>query len=287
MNRVPVLAAALWLLAAPAALAQAEYRPNPEGRGGRILRTLLAEQVENALLGRPALSAIPGQAPPELASSATELAGRFAENEVAANRALRDKRVLLSGPIQVVRLDQATGRAVLPFAVAPRLLPVQARMTGSEEDFAASLRPGQSVRLLCTGQGLQAAVIVLEGCRDAERRFTEATEAAWQDVARWLRTGAEMTAIGPSERTSAARWRSALFLMIWRGDSLPERASCLLRAPDGRGCGAQMFGPVRPRDAARLRAEYEAAHHANAARLALEMEPIPYFPALARERPRE
>lgn len=222
---VGVLAAA-GLTSGPG-LAQSSLIIEPDTRPGRFIRTLVRDEVEGFLTGKQTLLAFPGSPRVGVIVTANELTTRFRENELAADRSIRDTLIIVTGSVTSVRMDTVTRRPVTQLAtgIPQMLLPIQARMARDSEDAAALFRAGQRVRLICTGEGKGLLGIELKECRDADAFLRDLQEKADREISEWMRNGTPPTSIGMHEGGSEP-WQRVLFIYYVNASKLPPAHAC-------------------------------------------------------------
>jgi hypothetical protein len=152
------------------------------------MRALFLDEAEGFVTGKDTILAFPSMPRTELVITAAELGRRFRENEVAADLALKDKQVLITGNVTSVRMDAVTRRPVTQLN-SGSILAVQARMAGGTEESVAKYRTGQQVRLLCTGGGKELVSISLRECRDFEAVREPFVANANAEFEAWTRDG--------------------------------------------------------------------------------------------------
>lgn len=102
---------------------------------------------------------------PESAMSVTieELQEAYAQNTVAADAQFKGRNLALTSAVQNINTDIAGG-AYLVLGRPDQILAPQASIADSDRGQAASLRPGNVVRLLCVGAGDLAKTPMLSDC---------------------------------------------------------------------------------------------------------------------------
>lgn len=109
-------------------------------------------------------------------TNARQAARMYAQNEVAADKELYRKNVLLSGTIASIN----SGFGNTPYLVleSASVLQVQAHLVSGTVDRAATLKKGQTLKLLCQGAGALAGSPVFRNCQFAD----EAAKQKWNEV---------------------------------------------------------------------------------------------------------
>lgn len=102
----------------------------------------------------PALPPATGQSLPTVPTvfvDADQLGAAYEENEVAADRTYRDKRLRISGRVQTIGKDVVgTPYVTLGSGSVPK---VQAMFSTADEPRLAALKTGEPITVECTGEG--------------------------------------------------------------------------------------------------------------------------------------
>ena len=89
----------------------------------------------------------------------------YQANEVAADDKYKGKRLLVSGSVAGIDKSGLTGESViLKLATANQFMPISAEMQDEEKSKAAKLSKGDSVKLLCSGNGMTLGFLHLGDC---------------------------------------------------------------------------------------------------------------------------
>jgi hypothetical protein len=129
-----------------------------------LIITACAVVVRYTGLDKPPASskAAPAAAEPALAVSTVVLGDAYAENEIAADRIYRNKRLDITGRIENISEILGTVRVDLE---APQNISVSCRFDDSQRDSVASLKTGQSVTLEGMNDGLTGKYFIeIDNC---------------------------------------------------------------------------------------------------------------------------
>lgn len=135
-------------------------------------------------------------------TTAPAAARLYGENEVAGDKRLYRKNVLLSGTIAAI--NSGLGNAPYVVFAAPSALQVHAHLVKRSTDRASTLRKGQRLTLFCQGAGALAGSPVFRSCLfvddAAEEKWSELTKQiqAYYNGARVQRTVVQHLAIAVS-----------------------------------------------------------------------------------------
>lgn len=113
-------------------------------------------------------------------TSAQEAARKYAENEVAADKQLYGKNVLLSGTVAAI--NSGIGNSPYVVFAARTAFRVQAHLVTTATDRAASLKKGQKLTLFCQGAGAIAGSPMFRRCLFAD----DAAKEKWSEFARQI-----------------------------------------------------------------------------------------------------
>jgi len=165
---LPVIAIGLCTLSVPA-VAQHGLSPKEsvvlEALGSQERQVFAADGI--SILGR-FLNVVHTTAP--------EAARTYSENEVAGDKRLYRKNVLLSGTIAAI--NSGIGNSPYLVFVAPSALQVQAHLVSESIDRAATLKKGQRLTLFCQGAGALAGSPVFRDCLFAD----DAANEKWSEL---------------------------------------------------------------------------------------------------------
>lgn len=151
-----------------------------------------------------------------------DVARAYEANEVAADRAYFDKKLLVSGKVSSIRSGLGN-KPYIVLASKNQFIEPQAHFKDSDGARAAELKKGQSLVLVCQGGGAVVGTAMFKNCRFANEVAEEESENFLAEAQRFLRTG------------EASKEVAALVLYTLAGTRLmPHDSSC---AKDGdRGC---------------------------------------------------
>lgn len=126
----------------------------------------------------------------------TTVYSKYAANEVSADNEFKGKLVSVRGTTVGVKKD-FLGGAYVDFSLVGT-----ARVNDSNLDQISSIRPGQSVVLLCEGSGVILSVPQFRNCEVGDQgRKRKDREAIMAEVSRWMLGGPKPSLIdGPSDK---------------------------------------------------------------------------------------
>lgn len=108
--------------------------------------------------------AIADRAPPMFSTTAREISSAYHENTVSADNKFKNKRFEVSGTLSDINTD-LTDRAVLVLKGGiNEFMEPQAELADGEKPFAANLKKGAEVVLVCTGNGDIAKSPLMNNC---------------------------------------------------------------------------------------------------------------------------
>lgn len=119
----------------------------------------------SAKTGEAAASAEPVKEEPPMAATAQELLTAYKDNEVAADQKFKGKKLAISAKVDAIQ----SGMGDAPFLVLKaggeyEFNKPQAHMESSESNKVAALKKGQSVNLVCIGNGEIGGTAMLDDC---------------------------------------------------------------------------------------------------------------------------
>ena len=102
-------------------------------------------------------------AEPPIETTANELLKAYKENEISANQKYKDKSIRISATIAAIQADIGD-KPLLSLKANDSFSQPQAFLADSAIEKAASLKKGQKVVLLCTGNSEVAGIPMLKDC---------------------------------------------------------------------------------------------------------------------------
>lgn len=105
------------------------------------------------------------EAAPPLEVTSEEILNAYKTNEIAANKKFKDQNVLVTGKIESIEADFSDD-PVIVFKTADQyeFLKPRASLTKQEQDKAAELSKGQSIKLLCSRISEVAGMPTMSEC---------------------------------------------------------------------------------------------------------------------------
>lgn len=127
-----------------------------------VFKTLLNDEAKNFASGSDSLI---GARLGTVTVSSASLAKAYKANEVAADKTYKGKQLLVSGKIE--RIHSGIGGSPY-FVLGPGMDAPQAAIRKDAVDYAAVAQRGQSVRLVCVGNGATLGTAMLKECAPAD-----------------------------------------------------------------------------------------------------------------------
>lgn len=109
----------------------------------------------------------PAQALSYVHVSAVQYAAAYHQNEVGADRSYKGKKVFITGRVRSINKDIG-GTANLELGGGGSFDVVVASLNALADDWAAGLKRGDSVTLLCVGSGQLLNAIMLSDCMNTD-----------------------------------------------------------------------------------------------------------------------
>ena len=124
-----------------------------------------APQTSNAASAAPAAAPAPTAAT-AVSVTAAELTKAYKDNEIAANDKFKDKTLLVSGKLESIEAGITDKpELVLSTNIDYGMNNPRATLADSDVDKAKSLKKGQSIKMLCTGDSEVAGTPMLKDCK--------------------------------------------------------------------------------------------------------------------------
>lgn len=183
-----------------------------------VLRKLFVDDFRGYTEGSDTIFGRGADASEYVIVNADGLQDQYERNEVAGDKKFRGKRLILSG--KVASIDRSIGESYFVSlkvgtnqSVRPR-----AMMADGHTDYLAELEKGQTIRLVCKGDGLLMGSAIASGCVPA---------ASWVE---------QMTALKMRELPELIRAKdksvlSLLVITVGMTAMLPETSACWSAAP--------------------------------------------------------
>jgi hypothetical protein len=171
ISRSSLSAVAFCVASVPVSSAVAQYVPSPKET---IVIEALGHQ-EREVFAADGVSLL-GAFLDVTHTSAREAARKYEENEVAADKQLYGKNVLLSGTVTAI--NSGIGNSPYLVLAARSAFQVQAHLVKTAIDRAALLKKGQKLTLFCQGAGAIAGSPMFRRCLFAD----DAAKEKWSEL---------------------------------------------------------------------------------------------------------
>lgn len=133
----------------------------------RLLENLLNNDAEISALDGDSIFGL-NELGIDLAIKGSQISKEYHQNEVAADNKFKGKTLMVSGIVQSIDKD-FLDNAILRLRVKNMFMSVMAYVHNDELSFLAGLSKGQSVSLVCRGDGMVIGSVVLRDCENSSQ----------------------------------------------------------------------------------------------------------------------
>lgn len=183
-----------------------------------ILRRMLADDFSTHAQGGESVFGEQAGASEYVAVSADDLQKQYERNEVAGDKKFRGKRLILDG--KVASIDHSIGENyfVSLRGGTNQFMRPKAMMADGHTDYLAELEKGQTIRLVCEGDGLLMASAMVSDCIPA---------ALWVEQM----TTSKMNELPQLIRSKDKPFIHILAIALGLTEVLPETSACWSKGP--------------------------------------------------------